>query len=88
MGLKDIQIGSDRFDDEFIIKSNDEYFVARVLDFYVQNNLLEIKRYHPNIKFVSGILNVFVPRILKNEREYDMLIETGLLIYDRLKKFE
>lgn len=88
LGLKDIQIGSDRFDDEFIIKSNDEYFVSRILDFYVQNNLLEIKKYHPNIKFINGNLNVFVPRILKNEREYDMLIEAGLLIYDRLKKFE
>lgn len=86
LGLQDIQIGNDQFDNQFIIKGSDEYFVMNLLTFDIQNKLIEIREYVPLLKIRKNRLKLQVQHIPRSEEEYDQLIETVLKVIDRLKE--
>jgi hypothetical protein len=84
-GGQDIQIGNSDFDGKYMIKSNNEMFPAQLVTLQVQDKLLSLRKYHPTITLDLNQLTVNVPRYLKTEEDYDLLIDAALLCVDRLK---
>lgn len=86
LGMQDIQLGSSEFDDKFMIKGNDSYFVINLLNYRVQDKLLAIRKYKPVVTIKNTQLMVNVPRVLRSEVAYDHLIEAAFVIVDRLEE--
>ena len=85
LGMQDIQIGTSDFDDRFMIKGNDEYFVVQLLTYNVQDKLLALRKNRPVVSLEHNQFMINVPKVLKAEEEYNLLIDTALLLIDRMK---
>ena len=86
LGSQDIQIGISDFDDQFMIKGSDDLFVINFLTYNVQDKLLMLRRFKPKTTFENNRLIVNIPRVLKREEDYDLLIETAFALIDRLEE--
>ena len=103
LGLRDLQTGNSRFDDQFVVQSDDEDFIRRLLTSEIQNKLLEFNpAYGLDISFqkttlyrdgrlVFGVerprLDVTIEKIATEDQEYYRLIEAATMLYDRLWGF-
>ena len=86
LGMKEIQIGSDEFDNKFIVKGDDDYFVYRVLDYNLQEKIINAWRFEPYINISSNSLQIIFPYTLEREEEYNMMIDLAISILDKLKE--
>jgi len=86
LGSQDIQIGVSDFDGQFMMKGSDERFVTKFLTYNVQDKLLMLRRFKPKITLENNKLIVTVPRVLKKEEDYDLLIENAFALVDRLEE--
>jgi hypothetical protein len=86
LGMQDIQIGRSEFDEKFMIKGSDEFFVRNLLTSNIQDKLLTLRSLKPVITLDDNGLVVNVPRVLKTEEAYDLLIDSALVIIDRLSE--
>jgi len=86
--IKEFQVGYDLFDDRFVIKGNDEQFVLNMLTPSIQDRLLSLRPYHIRLTLDHNHLNLNIPRQLKKEEDCDLLIDTALLIVDRLDEIQ
>ena len=86
LGMQDIQIYNDEFDSKFMIKGSDEYIVTSILNFDVQNKLIDLRSFRPYVRMDKKKLRISVPRLLMGDYEYDLLIDAALKIVDRIKK--
>jgi len=84
-GSQDIQIGNQEFDQEYMVKGTDEIFIRQILTTTVQEKLLKLRTYHPMISLEMNELVVKVPKILKNEEAIDLLVDSAVVLIDRLK---
>ncbi|MBE3137180.1 MAG: hypothetical protein IMZ43_07310 [Thermoplasmata archaeon] len=85
-GAADIQLGSDEFDREFLIKTEDEAFARNVVNFTIQNKLLEMKQEKPRITLEGTRLTVQVPRVVKTDEGYDQLLDLAFAVVDRIQE--
>lgn len=85
LGATDIELGSDEFDKEFVIKTQDEVLVRSLLNFTLQQKLLEMKQDKPKIILEGTRLSVQVPRVVKTEEKYDHLFDLAFALVDRLQ---
>ncbi len=83
-GASDVQIDNEEFDKEFLIKVQDESFVKNILNFTLQNRLLEMKQEKPRIILEGTWLAVAIPRVIKTEERYDQLFDLAFCVVDRL----
>ena len=83
LGASDVQLGSDEFDQEFLIKTQDELFARNMLTFTLQQKLLEMKQEKPRISIEGTWLAVQVPRVVKTEEGYDHLFDLTFAVVDR-----
>jgi hypothetical protein len=86
LGAADAQLGSDEFDREFRIKTTDEFFARNMLNFRLQQKLLEMKPQKPRLTLEGTRLAVGVPRVIKTEEEYDQLLDLIISVVDRLSE--
>ncbi len=86
LGAKDIQLGSDEFDREYMIKGDDELFVRNLINLTVQNKLLEMKHEKPQVSFYGTWLTVRVPKVLTKEDQYDQLFDLAFTLIDRTEQ--
>ena len=86
LGMQDIQIYNDEFDSKFMIKGSDEYIVTNILNFDVQNKLIDLRSFGPYVRLDKKKLRISVPRLLMGNYEYDLLIDAALKIVDRIKE--
>ena len=84
-GTTDVQLNSEEFDREFLIKTQDESFARNLLDFALQSTLLGMKQEKPRIRLEGTWLSVAVPRVIKNEERYDQLFDLAFSIVDRIE---
>jgi hypothetical protein len=84
-GASDVQLHSDEFDKEFLIKTQDEPFARTILDFSLQNKLLGMKQEKPRISLEGTWLAVAVPRVIKTEERYDQLFDLAFSVADRIE---
>ncbi|MBE3121721.1 MAG: hypothetical protein IMZ53_07970 [Thermoplasmata archaeon] len=85
-GAADVQVESDEFDRDFLIKTEDEAFARNVVNFTLQNKLLEMKQEKPRIVLEGTWLTVQVPRVVKTEEGYDQLIDLAFALVDRIQE--
>lgn len=88
LGMQDIQIDSDSFDNQFMIKGTDEYYVRNLLTFNIQDMILSISKYKPLILINNQTLKISVPDVITDDYAYDQLINTTLKIIDRIKEIK
>ena len=88
LGMKEIHIGYDYFDRRFIIKGDNEQFATNLLTPTIQDRLLSLYSHHVRLVLDHGDLKVKVPEKLKKEEDCDLLIDTALLIVDRLDELQ
>jgi len=90
LGTQDILTGNPSFDDFFMIKGDDEYTVLRILNFELQNKILESKnvsmRFIPSIHLDKKRLYVMVINIPQNQNILNHLIDISIMILDRLEE--
>lgn len=86
LGTADVQLESDEFDREFLIKTEDEVFARNVVNFTLQNKLLEMKQVKPRITLEGTWLTVQVPKVVKTEEGYDQLIGLTFALVDRIQE--
>jgi hypothetical protein len=86
LGAIDVQLDSDEFDREFLIKTQDEKFARNLVNYTLQNKLLELKQEKPRISLEGTWLIVQIPRVMKTEEEYDQLLALTFTIVDRIQE--
>lgn len=84
LGATDVALGSEEFDREFVIKTQDDVFARSMLHFMLQQKLLEMKQEKPKIILEGTRLSVQVPRVVKTEERYDCLFDLAFAFVDRL----
>ena len=91
LGMQDIQIGSPRFDDSFVITGNDEAEIKQFLTPGVQSLLLEISRYHTgtalrscdlHLEISSGLLTLTKQGMIANADVLGPLCRQFLQLFD------
>lgn len=85
LGVQGIPIGNHRFDNLFIVKSNNEDFIYNVLTHEIQENLMIYSDQNIDIKFRDALFVLAIPGIVRTEELYDKIITTTILFYNRLK---
>lgn len=85
-GSQDIQIGTDEFDNAFMVKADDEQYVRTLVTTTIQNKLLELQHERPRILLKGQSLEVSVPRLLKTDEQFDQLIDLAIAFVDQIKE--
>ena len=85
LGATDVQLGIEEFDNEYQIKTDDEFFVRNLLNFTLQQYLLEMKQEKPRINLEGTRLAIQVPRVIKTEEQYDHLFDLAYAFSDRIQ---
>ncbi len=87
IGMQDIQIGNTEFDNTFIVKGSEEFFVKRFLTPKVQQKLLSLKDKNPYLQMTQDKLVLRITYIPKDTEDYDNFIDTALSLLESLQKF-
>ncbi|HEC80982.1 MAG TPA: hypothetical protein ENI42_00950, partial [Thermoplasmatales archaeon] len=87
-GVKEVQLGIDSFDNKFVIKGDDTYFIQNLLTLQIQDKLLNLHPLHPTLRLHRNKLSLTVPTVLSDEASIDVLLDTTLLIVDRLNELK
>jgi hypothetical protein len=85
-GAPDMQLGSDEFDREYVIKAEDAPFVKNLLTTSMQNMLLDLKDQKPYIFLNATWLTIHFPKQLHSDEQYDQLINLATSIADRVRQ--
>jgi hypothetical protein len=85
-GSQDIQLGTEEFDNVYMVKSDDELFAQNLITLGVQNQLLEMKQQKPHVQVHVSSLDVYVNRIFNTDEQYDQLIDLTTTLADRLQQ--
>ncbi len=85
-GVKKVKSNDTILNKEFVIKTNDEYFAFNLLNSEMRKRLLELSsdKLNPILKITKNNLSLTAGSILSEEKEYDKLIETAILFFNRL----
>jgi len=87
LGMQDIEVGIDSFDNDIIIKGSDENFIRSLLIYKVQDKVLKIIRNHKaSITLNQNRLVIFVQKVVYEDFVYDDLIDTAMAIIDQFKE--
>jgi hypothetical protein len=84
LGATDVALGNEEFDREFVIKTPDDVFAQSLVNFMLQQKLLELKQEKPKIILEGTRLSVQVPKLVKTEERYDRLFDVAFAFVDRL----
>jgi hypothetical protein len=85
-GSQDIQIGTDEFDNAFMVKADDEQYVRSLLTMTIQNKLLELQHERPRVLLKGSTLGVSVPRLMKTDEQYDQLIDLAIAFVEQIQE--
>jgi hypothetical protein len=85
-GSQDIQIGTDEFDNVFMLKADDEQYVRTLVTTTIQNKLLELQHQKPHILLKGQTLDVSAPRFLKTDEQYDQLIDLAIAFVEQIQE--
>jgi hypothetical protein len=75
LGVTDVQLGIEEFDNQYLIKTDNE----------LQQHLLEMKQEKPRINLGGTRLVIQVPRVIKTEEHYDHLFDLAYTFSDRIQ---
>jgi len=81
---KEIEIDSDYFDSKFVIRGSDRDTIRNLLDYQIQERIIDIEYLFPTISISNGELKATVNIILSSEEKIEKLIDLVASILDRL----
>ena len=82
-----IKSGNEQFDKAYLIFSNNESLVQKLLTSPLQDTLLEMKRKKLNISIDGSDLDIYyVLEFLRKEKEYDKLIDLSLQLLQQISQ--
>jgi len=101
LGQKDFETGNPKFDNQFFVRCSSKGFIRSLLTREVQDRLLEFEAgdglyisltrttLYKEGRLVNGVkrprLDVSISRISTQSEDYERLIRTATLLYDRLR---
>lgn len=85
-GSQDIQIGTDEFDNAFMVKADDEQYARTLVTTTIQNKLLELQHQRPRILLKGQTLDVSVPKLMKTDEQYDQLIDLATAFVEQIQQ--
>jgi hypothetical protein len=85
LGVTDVQLGIEEFDNQYLIKTDNESFARNLLNLTLQQHLLEMKQEKPRINLGGTRLVIQVPRVIKTEEHYDHLFDLAYTFSDRIQ---
>ena len=85
-GAQDIRTGNSDFDDKYIVEGNNESIIRQLLTNFIQEKLIALREDHATVTLQKNELIVSMPKVLKIEEKYDVLIDTALLLVDRVQE--
>ena len=91
LGMQDIEIGDPDFDKQFIIKSNDDYFIKEILDDALKSHFLQVTDKMKGEFKMKGdeiTYSEMMFLVTKNKRsDFEQVIYLGSAISDAVTKF-
>jgi len=81
---KEIEIDSDYFDNKFVIRGNNRDLIRNLLDYRIQERIIDIEYLFPTVSISNGEIEVTVNMILGSEEKIEKLIDLVVSILDRL----
>ena len=86
---KNIILGNESFDKEFIIKGNDERFIRKILTFEIQYKILKIfKKYNKaEIELYNNSLIIYIPIVIKTNESFDEIMDLTLKLIDKFSNY-
>lgn len=84
--LEKIEIGFSDFDKFFTIKSNDGSLVNSILTINIQNNLINFKKYNPNVFIDKNVIKIWCPFAFSREQDYTGILDLIFLFCDRINE--
>jgi hypothetical protein len=84
LGMQDIEIGNAEFDDEFLIKSDQESFAREFLTSEVQRKLLDLGNLYLQVR--RGELVLYIWYLLYDSMGYDNFIDTAISLLENAKR--
>ena len=85
IGLEnEIEIDSDYFDNKFVIRGNNRDLIRNLLDYRIQERIIDIEYLFPTVSISNGEIEVTVNMILGSEEKIEKLIDLVVSILDRL----
>ncbi len=84
--LEKIIFGFSDFDKLFTVKSNDGTLAHSIFTINIQNNLINIKKYNPNVILETNIIKILCPFVFNREKEYSSFLDIIFLLCDRIKE--
>jgi hypothetical protein len=85
LGATDVQLGIEEFDNQYLIKTDDEFFARTLLNFKLQQHLLEMAPEKPRLKLEGTRLVIHIPKVIKTEEQYDHLFDLAYAFTDRIQ---
>lgn len=89
-GMQDVVIGKDKFDKEFIIKTNDEELTKKILTDKICNELLFMASQRFGFGLELGTTKIFYdePKLITNKKKADWIRKVLDLMIDIAEEFE
>jgi len=81
---QDIEIGDNRFDNDFIVKSTSQFFANKILGFNIRDKLISLLKYKPRLFVGNNSIELDIPTLLNENSEYDDIIDIVLKLYDQV----
>ena len=81
---REIEIDSDYFDNKFVIRGNNRDLIRNLLDYRIQERIIDIEYLFPTVSISNGEIEVTVNMILGSEEKIEKLIDLVVSILDRL----
>lgn len=81
---KEVEIGSDYFDSRFVIKGNNQDMIRDLLDYRIQEKIIDAEHLYPIISLDNGEIEIKVNTILEDETSIEKLINLVTSMIDRL----
>jgi hypothetical protein len=84
LGMQDIEIGNTEFDDEFLIKSDQESFAREFLTPEVRRKLLDLGNLYLQVR--RGELVLYIWYLLYDSMGYDNFVDTVIVLLENAKR--
>ena len=87
VGIHKMEVDNPKFNDKFMIKTNDKDFSYNLLNHEVQGKLIDLQdnSFFPVLKITKDTFILVSRNCLDNEEEYDKLIDTSMLVLDKIR---
>jgi len=87
LGLKDIELGDQDFDEKIVVKGNDEGKIRQILSFDIRQKLLSsILKFNLSFNLSNSKISVIFYDYLRSEEDFDEVMSLIEILKNKIKK--